>query len=179
MGADILDSTNQNTFTFGRLKEENTWFELDHLQRQHFDSIKMFNAYLREEFHAIHHLLWKSGSNALYGELPDRRQKPDEPFDACRVHGSLTLNKVSGNFHIAAGKSVPLMRGHAHLTTLFDDQDANFTHRIDRFSFGDPHGSIIQPLEGDEKITENSKESSLPTRHNFWSSDSASTASGS
>eukprot|EP00093_Oithona_nana_P009997 09997.XXX_278508_277250_1 [CDS] Oithona nana genome sequencing. len=157
MGADILDSTNQNTFTFGRLKEENTWFELDHLQRQHFDSIKMFNAYLREEFHAIHHLLWKSGSNALYGELPDRRQKPDEPFDACRVHGSLTLNKVSGNFHIAAGKSVPLMRGHAHLTTLFDDQDANFTHRIDRFSFGDPHGSIIQPLEGDEKITENSQ----------------------
>ena len=157
MGADILDSTNQNTFTFGRLKEENTWFELDRLQRQHFDSIKMFNAYLREEFHAIHHLLWKSGSNALYGELPERRQKPDEPFDACRVHGSLTLNKVSGNFHIAAGKSVPLMRGHAHLTTLFDDQDANFTHRIDRFSFGDPHGSIIQPLEGDEKITENSK----------------------
>jgi hypothetical protein len=31
------------------------------------------------------------------------------------------LNKVAGNFHIAAGKSVPLMRGHAHLTTLFDD----------------------------------------------------------
>ena len=72
IGADILDSTNQNTFTFGRLKEENTWFELDRLQRTHFDSIKMFNAYLREEFHAIHHLLWKSGSNALYGELPER-----------------------------------------------------------------------------------------------------------
>ena len=50
-----------------------------------------------------------------------RRHKPNEPFDACRVHGSLTLNKVAGNFHIAAGKSVPLMRGHAHLTTLFDD----------------------------------------------------------
>ena len=28
---------------------------------------------------------------------------------------------MAGNFHIAAGKSVPLMRGHAHLTTLFDD----------------------------------------------------------
>ena len=84
-----------------------------------------------------------------------RRKPLDEPHDACRVHGSLTLNKVSGNFHIAAGKSVPLMRGHAHLTTLFDDNEANFSHRIDRFSFGDPHGSIIQPLEGDEKVTDN------------------------
>ena len=28
---------------------------------------------------------------------------------------------------------------------------------LDRFSFGDPHGSIIQPLEGDEKITDNGK----------------------
>ena len=44
------------------------------------------------------------------------------------------------------------MRGHAHLATLFDDNEANFTHRIDKFSFGDPHGSIIQPLEGDEKF---------------------------
>ena len=59
---------------------------------------------------------------------------------------------MSGNFHIAAGKSVPLMRGHAHLTTLFDDAQANFSHRIDKFSFGEQHGSIIQPLEGDEKI---------------------------
>ena len=25
IGADILDSTNQNTYTFGTLKEENTW----------------------------------------------------------------------------------------------------------------------------------------------------------
>jgi len=112
IGADILDSTNQNTFTFGRLNEENSWFELDHLQRKHFDSIKLFNGYLREEFHAIHHVLWTSGSSAIYGNLPERRHLPDEPHDACRVHGSLTLNKVSGNFHIAAGKSVPLMRGH-------------------------------------------------------------------
>ena len=72
IGADILDSTNQNTFTFGRLKEENSWFELDHIQRKHFDSVQLFNGYLREEFHAIHHVLWTSGSNAIYGDLPDR-----------------------------------------------------------------------------------------------------------
>lgn len=72
IGADILDSTNQNTFTFGRLKEENAWFELDRIQRQHFESVKIFNEYLREEYHAIHHLLWKSGSSPLYDDLPAR-----------------------------------------------------------------------------------------------------------
>ena len=72
IGADILDSTNQNTFTFGRLKEENAWFELDRIQRQHFESVQIFNEYLREEYHAIHHLLWKSGSSPLYDDLPAR-----------------------------------------------------------------------------------------------------------
>ena len=49
-----------------------------------------------------------------------RRIIPNEPHDACRVYGSLTLNKVAGNFHITAGKSVPLLRGHAHLTAFMD-----------------------------------------------------------
>ena len=40
IGADIMDSTSQNTFGFGRLKEEKTWFELDHIQRKHFDAVK-------------------------------------------------------------------------------------------------------------------------------------------
>ena len=48
--------------------------------------------------------------------------QPDEPHDACCVHGTLSLNKVSGNFHITAGKSVPLMRGHAHLTQFMGPQ---------------------------------------------------------
>ena len=36
----------------------------------------------------------------FFSELnPDNRQ-----LDGCRVHGSLDLNKVAGNFHITAGK---------------------------------------------------------------------------
>ncbi len=72
IGADILDSTNQNTFSFGRLKEDPTWFELDHIQRKHFDAIQTFNGYLREEFHAVQDLLWRSGLGNLYGSLPER-----------------------------------------------------------------------------------------------------------
>ena len=36
-------------------------------------------------------------------------------------------------------------------------REYNFSHRIDKFSFGNPHGGIVQPLEGDEKIAEKSK----------------------
>ena len=43
-----------------------------------------------------------------------------------------------------------------NLSHLFQ-RDYNFSHRIDKFSFGNPHGGIVQPLEGDEKIAEKSK----------------------
>ena len=42
IGADVLDSTNQNTFSYGRLREDPAWFELDTFQRKHFESVKMF-----------------------------------------------------------------------------------------------------------------------------------------
>ncbi|CAB4060028.1 ERGIC2 [Lepeophtheirus salmonis] len=77
--------------------EEDTWFDLDRVQRPTLEAIRTFNKYLREEYHAIQNLLWKSGSLSLYGELPPRRVIPDEPHDACRIHGSLTLNKVAGH----------------------------------------------------------------------------------
>ncbi len=72
IGADILDSTSQNTFGFGRLKEENTWFELDRLQRKHFDAVQSMNHYLREEYHNVAELMWRSGRDKFYGDLPKR-----------------------------------------------------------------------------------------------------------
>ena len=42
IGVDILDKTNQNAFTFGRLREEPTWWELDTAQRIHFDEVGFF-----------------------------------------------------------------------------------------------------------------------------------------
>lgn len=58
IGADILDSTNQNTFTFGMLYEEDTWFNLAPNQQYHFENKKHFNSYLREEYHAIQVCTW-------------------------------------------------------------------------------------------------------------------------
>lgn len=35
-------------------------------------------------------------------------------------------------------------------------RDYNFTHRINKFSFGEESPGIVQPLDGDEKIAEDS-----------------------
>ena len=96
--------------------------------------------------------------------MPERRLKPASAPDACRVHGSLTLNKVAGNFHVTAGKVLPIAGAHAHMTGFMDRADYNFSHRIEKLSFGDNHAGIIQPLEGDEKITDISNDRSLQSR---------------
>lgn len=152
LGADILDSTSQSVFGFGELQEEDTWFDLSEEQQAAFDAVKYLNAYLREEYHSVWQLLWKRGHGSVRATIPERKIKPKRKKDACRLHGTLTLNKVSGNFHITAGKSLHLPRGHIHLNMLFDDTPQNFSHRIHRLSFGSPANGIIYPLEGDEKI---------------------------
>ncbi|XP_066148144.1 endoplasmic reticulum-Golgi intermediate compartment protein 2 [Euwallacea fornicatus] len=156
VGTDVLDSTNQNTFKFGQLEEEDTWFELSDNQKVHFENKKHFNSYLREEYHAVKDLLWKSSFSTHFGEMPPRDHTPDRPYDGCRIYGSLVLNKVAGNFHITAGKSISLPRGHIHISAFISDTDYNFTHRINRLSFGDSSPGIVHPLEGDELIIPNS-----------------------
>ena len=75
-----------------------------------------------------------------------------------KARGSISsLNKVAGNFHVTAGKVLPIMGAHAHMTGFMEKADYNFTHRIEKLSFGDKHAGIIQPLEGDEKITDISR----------------------
>lgn len=183
IGADVLDSTEQDLFGYDSLEEEDTWWELTPEQRTHFEALKHMNSYLREEYHAIHELLWKSNQVILYSEMPKRyvpvlflksftyisvctnifcfillrSYEPDYPPNACRIHGSLNVNKVAGNFHITTGKSLNVPRGHIHISAFMTDRDYNFTHRINRFSFGGPSPGIVHPLEGDEKIADYSK----------------------
>lgn len=151
IGADILDSTNQNTFSFGVIEEEDVWWNLDINQRQHFDYMNHLNRYLTEEYHSVAEIMYKTNEH-LNTKMPERSLRPVEPFDACRIHGTLTVNKVSGNFHVTAGKSLHFPQGHLHLNLIFDDTAANFSHRITKLSFGDPQSGIVQPLEYEEKI---------------------------
>ena len=103
IGADILDSTQQNTYSFGQLEEEDTWWELSGEQRQHFEYMQHLNRYLSEEYHSIAEVLYKEEKPFDHAPMPERTLRPVKPYDSCRIHGSLTLNKVAGNFHITAG----------------------------------------------------------------------------
>ena len=88
--------------------------------------------------------------------ITGRLDKPEEPPDACRLYGSLVLNKVAGNLHITAGKSMTIPQGHIHISAFITPTIYNFTHRIHHLSFGDSSVGIIHPLDGDEKITKES-----------------------
>ncbi|GAB6031762.1 hypothetical protein CHUAL_010171 [Chamberlinius hualienensis] len=154
IGADVLDTTNENAETFGQLNEEPTWFELTPKQRVHWDSMMHVNNYLREEFHSIQDFLWGSGYTSMFGSMPRREIERDELPDACRFYGTLEVKKLAGNLHITAGKPVPYLRGHAHLSTFINFQEYNFSHRIERLSFGDTAPGIINPLDAEQKITD-------------------------
>lgn len=136
---------------FGELKTDDTWWEMTKEQQQHFDKMREFNAYLREEYHSMKDILWMSDDyNTLKNKISVRTEKPNTLPDACRIHGSLILNKVIGNFHITPGKSLIVPGGHVHLTgPFFGSEATNFSHRINQFSFGIPTKGIIYPLEGE------------------------------
>lgn len=156
IGADVLDVTGSTAGTFGRLKEERVHFDLTKSQQNYLKMIHQINDYIKNEYHAIHHFLWKTGYTGQASELPPRGKDevPEGEPNGCRVHGTLTLNKVAGNFHITAGKSVGLLGGgHAHLSMDFND-NYNFSHRIDHFSFGKKAAGVVHPLDGDLKIAE-------------------------
>lgn len=72
IGADILDSTNQNLMTSENFHLEDTWWDLTPDQRAHFEALKHMNYYFREEYHALHELLWKSNQLTFSNEMPNR-----------------------------------------------------------------------------------------------------------
>lgn len=154
IGADCLDMTGQDVQAFGQLQQEDAYFDLTPAQQQYQNMLQEFNQYLREDYHAIQEVLWlTSGFASLAAAMPDPDFKRSGPPDACRIHGSLTVNRVAGNFHITAGKSIPVIpRGHAHLALLVPESEYNFSHRIDHFSFGDLGSKFVHPLDGEVMI---------------------------
>ncbi|CAF1218374.1 unnamed protein product [Adineta ricciae] len=157
IGSDVLDVTNTNPMESGKLDEEDTWFELSPQQQVVFDNLQMGYKLIREQYHAIHDLLWLQGH--MIEELPEREVKLDRPHDACRLHGTLEVNKLAGNFHIILGKAFSFFGAHAHISPMGAQHMAlNFSHRIDHLSFGLPTPGLVQPLNGDLKLTNTSSQ---------------------
>lgn len=87
----------------------------------------------------------------------------DQAEEGCRIDGSLWVNKVIGNFHIAPGKSFSNAQMHVHdLQNYMTSTVAHtFSHTINHLSFGPPLPSHLldekhhtqNPLDGISKHT--------------------------
>lgn len=136
-----MDSTNKHSmYNYGHLKESGTNFQLSGIELNQWNEMKKLSRFIRDEHHNIHRMIWKpytlsssSYNNDNNDENNDdnnfnnnnqfplfrfRKESIDGNFDSCRLYGTLIVNKVSGNFHIAAGKYLPLPIGHAHLSLI-------------------------------------------------------------
>ncbi|OTF81724.1 ERGIC-like protein [Euroglyphus maynei] len=125
-------------YNYGHLKESGTNFQLTDTELKQWNELKKLSQFIRDEHHNIHRMIWKpytrsssyndektndddinnNNNNNQFPLFRFRKESNDENFDSCRLYGTLIVNKVSGNFHIAAGKYLPLPIGHAHLSLI-------------------------------------------------------------
>ncbi|CAG8554408.1 22935_t:CDS:2 [Gigaspora rosea] len=74
----------------------------------------------------------------------------DNQKSACRIFGTLEVNRVTGNLHITA-------IGHGYSGNgrpVAANNLLNFTHRIDEFSFGTLYPQLVNPLDNSIEIAE-------------------------
>jgi hypothetical protein len=71
----------------------------------------------------------------------------------CGVAGKVTVNKVSGNVHVALGRSAIREGKHVHEFNMADVGDGfNTSHSIHSITFGDQVPGVLSPLDGTTKI---------------------------
>ncbi|CAG8723824.1 8918_t:CDS:2, partial [Racocetra fulgida] len=74
----------------------------------------------------------------------------EQSKEGCNVAGSVKVNKVAGNFHLAPGKSFEQNHVHVHDLQPFlsDGVHHDFTHEIHHLSFGPKVDGVVNPLDG-------------------------------
>lgn len=80
------------------------------------------------------------------------RQEPKKMTkgQGCNLSGYMTLNRVSGNFHIAMGEGIERDGRHIHTYLPEDAPNFNASHIIHQLSFGPEDGT--EPLANSRKI---------------------------
>lgn len=64
-------------------------------------------------------------------------EKLQQAFNqGCQIYGTLVVNRVSGSFHVAPGKSFSINHVHVHDVQPFASTVFNTTHKIRHLSFG-------------------------------------------
>lgn len=132
---------------------------------------------LLREGHDVKHLEFSRQKNkkmmdaGMMHKVVQINLDPNEP-QGCRVWGSVELQKIAGTIKIQGGGfggmgGIPgLSGGLDAIMGMFmmpmmgmgaqiqDGKKANFSHRIDHFSFGDPSSGLVYGLDGDIQIQE-------------------------
>lgn len=65
------------------------------------------------------------------------------------MHGHVEVAKVSGNVHFAPGKSFSSGNMHVHDLSMFGGQQFNFSHKINKLSFGTEYPGMVNALDGE------------------------------
>ncbi|KAJ3076960.1 hypothetical protein HDU98_010254 [Podochytrium sp. JEL0797] len=69
-------------------------------------------------------------------------------LNGCRIKGHINVNKVAGMFHITA-------LGHGYMDGRHVPHEAmNFTHRVDKLSFGIDYPGLVNPLDSSLEIAD-------------------------
>ena len=75
------------------------------------------------------------------------------PGEGCRISGSMIVNKVAGNFHIAHGESIVRDGRHIHQFIPAEAPGFNVSHTINKLSFGEVYPYMPpNPLDNVERI---------------------------
>eukprot|EP00795_Rhopilema_esculentum_P011454 gene11454-21661_t len=124
IGADVLDLSGTSIDTDAHLKLEETYFRLGKNQQKWRDLVYRHQSDGYRTINDVLDIYGAAGGESLPTYMPPRNDQEfkDEPLDSCRIFGGINVNKVAGNFHITAGKSIPHPRGHAHLSALVSEE---------------------------------------------------------
>lgn len=150
LGADIVDLAGESVpssfltmthTTFDLTPEQEKWFVA---RNNALNAIK--------DYRSLNDLVMVESITST--PFPQTNPSDSSNINSCRLAGKTNLKKVAGNFHITAGKSIHHARGHSHLNAFIPRDAYNFSHRVDKFSFGVPVPGSINPLDGTLYITD-------------------------
>ena len=69
--------------------------------------------------------------------------------EGCNLHGTINVQRVSGNFHFAVGRTFVSASAHLHDLAPFLTKDFDFSHTVDRIAFGEDFSWLPPgPLDG-------------------------------
>jgi len=77
----------------------------------------------------------------------------EQEGEGCHLWGNLQVNKVAGNFHIAAGRSYQRGSMHIHDMAPFGDKPLDFSHKVNSMSFGKEYPGMKNPLDRSSSST--------------------------